>query len=50
MAERTDKSEAKSSVKDSLKIEGVGAGEKGSVSVSSDAVDNKINETKGDAK
>lgn len=50
LEERTDKSEAKSSVKDSLKIEGVGAGEKGSVSVSINAVDNKKNETKGDAK
>ena len=41
--EKTVKSEAESSEKDSCKVEGV-------VSVSSNAIDNKENETKGDDK
>ena len=45
VAEKTD---TKSREKDSLKVKGEGAGEKGSVSVSSNSVDNKENETKGD--
>ena len=41
--EKTDKSDAESSDKDSCKVEGL-------LSVSSNAIDNKENETKGDDK
>ena len=46
----TDKTDAKSCKEDSLEVKVEGEGEKGSVSLSSSAVDNKENETKGDEK
>lgn len=47
LEERTDESDVK---KEPCKIEGKGPDEKGNISVSSNAVDNKENETKGDDK
>lgn len=46
----TDKTDAKSCKEDSLEVKVEGEGENGSVSLSSSAVDNKENETKGDEK
>lgn len=50
LGEKTDKSDAKPSEKGSCKIEGAGTDEKGGISLSSNSVDNKENETKGDDK
>ena len=46
----TDKTDAKSCKEDSLEVKVEGEDENGSVSLSSSAVDNKENETKGDEK
>ena len=50
LGEKTVESDVKPSEKDSCKVESVGPDVKGSISVSSNAVDNKENETKGDDK
>lgn len=48
MDSATDKTDAKSCKEDSLEVKVEGEDENGSVSLSSSAVDNKENETKGD--